>query len=80
MLTPKKFLLIRSMQVKDNHFYRKLSVMLIYNKSDDVIRYDVIIYHVILIDKNYKMIFLPLGAKNEGEETNLGIIRVFSGL
>ena len=43
-LTPKKFLLIRSMQVKDNHFYRKLSVMLIYNKSDDVIRYDVINY------------------------------------
>ena len=33
------------MQVKDNHFYRKLSVMLIYNKSDDVIRYDVIIYN-----------------------------------
>jgi hypothetical protein len=48
MLTPKKFLLIRSMQVKDNHFYRKLSVMLIYNKFDDVIRYDVISYDVII--------------------------------
>ena len=61
MLTPKKFLLIRSMQVRDNHFYQKLSVMLIYNKlmTSSVMTsfYD----HVILI-KNDKIDLLTVGS------------------
>ena len=56
------------MQVRDNHFYQKLSVMLIYNKlmTSSVMTsfYD----HVILIKKMIKFIRLPFGAKNDGEE------------